>query len=94
MYVYARITTKLPEAWVLPATAVVKQGDQLVCFRLVDGKAVRTPVQTGVSDGTWTEVVKKRKPGAGDEWEPFTGDEAIAGDNQAALSDGAEVKTK
>ncbi len=58
MYVYASIEGTLPEAWTLPASAVVKQGDGLACFRLADGKLARTPVQAGHSDGKRIEVLK------------------------------------
>ena len=30
MYVYAHLTEQLPEAWTVPVTAVVKQGDKVI----------------------------------------------------------------
>jgi multidrug efflux pump subunit AcrA (membrane-fusion protein) len=41
----------------VPATAVVREQDKSFCVAVVGGKAVRKPIQTGLSDGTWTEVV-------------------------------------
>jgi multidrug efflux pump subunit AcrA (membrane-fusion protein) len=41
----------------VPATAVVTEQDKSDCVAAVGGKAVRRPVQVGLSDGTWTEVV-------------------------------------
>jgi multidrug efflux pump subunit AcrA (membrane-fusion protein) len=91
MYVYARIVCPLPEAWVLPASAVVKQDDALVCFRIVDGKAVRTPVQVSRGDGQFIEVVKYQTPGTSAKWETWTGKEEIAG-KAAGLSDGQAIQ--
>jgi RND family efflux transporter MFP subunit len=77
MYVYARITGPLPEAWTLPTSAVVKQGDGMVCFLVQGGKTVRTPVQVGRVDGSLIEVHKWQKPGS-TTWEPWTGQEVVA----------------
>ena len=51
MYVNVRITAPMPETWVLPANAVVKQADQTVVFLHRDGKAIRLAIQPGRSDG-------------------------------------------
>jgi RND family efflux transporter MFP subunit len=91
MYVQARVVVELPEAWVLPAAALVKQGDATVCYRVEAGKAVRTPVQTGRSDGTFTEVFKKQKLGAANAWEDFTGQESVVATVAASLTDGQAV---
>jgi len=93
-YVYARITAPMPEAWVLPANAVVKQADQTVCFLYQDGKAVRTPIQPGRTDGTWTEVVRKQKPGVPGAWEDWTGREEVLSGPAATLTDGQAVSTR
>jgi len=91
MYLYARIAGNLPETWALPASAVVKQGDALVCFRIVDGKAVRTPVQARNGNGQFIEVLKWQKSLSPPVWEDFTGDESIAA-RAAGLSDGQAVQ--
>ena len=95
MYVYARITGHLPEAWTLPASALVKQGDVIVCFRIVDGKAARTPVQIGRSDGKFTEVLKVQTPGEPPAWAPpdWTGEEGVV-QKAVGLSDGQEVRVE
>jgi membrane fusion protein (multidrug efflux system) len=89
MYAYVRVTVPMPEAWVLPAAAVVKAGDATVCYRVVDGRAVRTPIRSGRTDGKFTEVFQRQKPDGG--WEDFTADDAVIADKAAALSDGQEV---
>jgi hypothetical protein len=54
-----------------------------------DGKAVQTPVQTGISDGKWLEVAKKKVKGA---WTEFTGQEEVIVGDLADLTDGQKVK--
>jgi len=90
MYVYARIYSRCPENWTLPAAALVKQGDGMVCFRIEGGKAMHTPVQVGRSDGTFTEALKWQKAGS-TSWEDWTGKEVVAG-RAAGLVDGQVVE--
>src|SRR5262249_886026 len=69
-------------------------GNQTYCYLAVDGKAVRTPVQTGVSDGTWVEVTGKlvRRAGASEgTWEAFDGKEAVIDGDLSEISDGLPV---
>jgi multidrug efflux pump subunit AcrA (membrane-fusion protein) len=91
MYAYVRITVEMPAAWVLPANAVVKQADQTVCFLYRDGKAVRLPVRSGRTDGTWTEVFAKQKAGAPGTWEDWTGTEEVLSGLANTLTDGQPV---
>ena len=91
MYAYARLTADMPEAWVLPANAVVKQADQTVVFLHRDGKAGRLPVQAGRSDGTWTEVFRKQKDGTPGAWEEWTGQEDVLSGPASGLTDGHPV---
>jgi RND family efflux transporter MFP subunit len=92
MYVTAKISAEMPQAWVLPANAVVKQAEQMVVFVYRDGKAVRVPIQSGRTDGTFTEVFKKAGPGG--TWEDWTGGEAVLSGPAATLSDGQAVEVK
>jgi RND family efflux transporter MFP subunit len=87
MYVAARIGVPQPATWTLPAAAVVKQGEQTVCFLVKDGKAVRTVVKAGRTDGKVTEVPKKLGPPEAD----WTGDEVVIAENAAGLADGQSV---
>lgn len=91
MYVYAKIVQRLPEAWTLPAAAVVKHADGPVCFRIVDGKAVRTLVQVGRTDGDRIEVRRWAVASTPTAWSDFTGEEAIAA-KAVGLVDGASVR--
>jgi multidrug efflux pump subunit AcrA (membrane-fusion protein) len=85
LYATARITTELPAAFVMPSAAIARQGESTVCFRAVDGKALRTVVQTGAADGTRTQALRWQQ--ADGTWRPFDGTEAVA-TPAAALVDG------
>jgi HlyD family secretion protein len=87
MYAYAAVTVVLPEAWTLPAAAVVRQGDATFAFTVRDGKAARVPVQTGFSDGTRVELLKWRP---GQTWEEPTKSAAFVL-KATGLSDGQAV---
>jgi RND family efflux transporter MFP subunit len=88
-YLQARVTAELPAALALPASAVMKFGDGLVCYRVVDGKAVRTPVQAVRSDGRFVQVARWQKPGTA-EWVAFTGEEEVIAE-AATVTDGQPV---
>jgi hypothetical protein len=84
-----------PNVRAVPASALTQIGNEICCYLVIDGKAVRTVVHTGVSDGAWTEVTGKRvRSSAVPEgaWEAFDGTEAIVDGDLSALSDGDPVK--
>src|SRR5262249_2753295 len=57
LYATARITLQEQKnALALPAAAVVRQGKEAFCFRLVGGKAARSPIQLGIRVGDEFEV--------------------------------------
>src|SRR4029077_14392064 len=91
MYVTATIIAEHKHVWALPAAAIVTQGEQNFCYRVENGKAVRTPIQVGLRGSELVEVVKKQtKPGNPSEpgrWENFTGEEEIVQQNAESLSD-------
>jgi HlyD family secretion protein len=89
MYAYATVLMKRADVWALPVEAIVVAGNQSYCFLLVAGKAVRTPVQTGMSDGHWIEVPKKQ---VGEHWvAPSENDLVILGD-LSEIDDGEPVQ--
>jgi len=94
MYATATITIEHAHAWTLPLPAVVTTGIQPYCFRVEQGKAVRTPVELGIRDGQRIEVLKKQvQDGAGaSRWEDFTGNESIVSGDPTALQDGEAVR--
>jgi len=67
MYAYGKVIIERPDVLSLPVAALMHSGDQQTfCWTHENGKAVRTEIQTGVSDGEWIEVSNRRfKPPAG-----------------------------
>ena len=95
MYAYGSVFIERPNVRALPVSAVTQIGNQTYCYLVLDGKAVRTQVQTGVSDGTWVEVtgklVQSAKSSEGT-WEPFDGTEAVIAGDLSEISDGTPVR--
>jgi RND family efflux transporter MFP subunit len=89
MYAYAMVLIKRVDVMALPANAITEAGNENYCFLLVDGKAVKTPLQTGVSDGDWTEVVKKK---VDQQWLPMSGDEQVILGTLSEISSGEAVQ--
>ena len=94
LYAYGSVIIERPNVRALPVSAVTQIGNQTCCYLVVDGKAVRTPVQTGVSDGSWVEVTGKLVRSAGSSegaWQAFDGTEAVVEGNLSGFSDGLPV---
>jgi membrane fusion protein, multidrug efflux system len=97
MYAYGSIEIERPKVWAIPASAIVEIGNRLCCYLLDGDVAVRTQLQAGVSDGSWTEVVKRRTyPTSGDPgpWEDFTGKEQVVAGDLSEVSDGTSVRVE
>ena len=62
MYAYAKVIIERPGVRALPVAALTYRGDKAFCWRYENGHAVRTEIQTGVSDGEWIEVTNRRVP--------------------------------
>jgi hypothetical protein len=60
MYTCAKVIVQRPQVRALPAGALAVLGHETFCYLLEGGKAVKTPVQRGMRDGTWVEVLKKK----------------------------------
>jgi RND family efflux transporter MFP subunit len=98
MFVSATIIAEHKKVWALPAKAVVTRGEQIFCYRVENGKAIRTPIQVGLRgnepNNEVVEVVKqgvRSGTGGGVVWEDFTGQEEIITSNPSALTDGQAV---
>jgi HlyD family secretion protein len=82
LYVYATVVVEEhKDVLTIPMTAVLPEKDKALCVVVVDGKAVRKPIVTGLSDGTRTEVVSG-----------LNGGEAVVKANGASLVEGQPVK--
>jgi RND family efflux transporter MFP subunit len=96
MYVDVTITPKRSNVWTLPESAVVVTEEGAYCYRVENGKAMRTPIQIGLSGGELVEILKKQvKPSKGStekSWEDITGQEQIIKSGLAELKDGQSVR--
>jgi multidrug efflux pump subunit AcrA (membrane-fusion protein) len=98
MYAYVKVVIERPGAQALPLKALVHSGEQTFVWLHESGKAVRTEVETGVSDDQWVEVTNRRHPVApeapGDSipWTPIDGEEEVIVGNLAHLAEGGVVQ--
>jgi RND family efflux transporter MFP subunit len=96
MYADITIIAEHKDVWALPAKAVLSEGDQSFCYRVENGRAVRTPLQVGLRGGDLVEVLKKQlpapAPGQEGRWEDITGDEEVVTGDPGALTDGKPVR--
>jgi multidrug efflux pump subunit AcrA (membrane-fusion protein) len=92
MYCNAEIRTELPNALVLPTDAVFTDGEKDYCFVIENGKAMKTPIKTGVRTNKVVQVLSKQarstKSGEPGEWQDFTGKEEVVAANPESLTDG------
>jgi multidrug efflux pump subunit AcrA (membrane-fusion protein) len=89
MYAYAKLVVERANVRALPLAAVTEIGNEFGCYLHAAGKAVWTPVQTGVNDGKWIEVQQKRVGGS---WVRLDGSEEVITGNLSELSNGAAVQ--
>ena len=95
MYAYASVIIERPGVRALPLTALTYSGERTFCWICEDGKAVRTEIQTGVSDGQWIEVTSLQlqpSPDVVDPWAPITGSEQVIVGNLSVLAEGGPVE--
>ena len=98
MYAYVKVIIERPDVQALPLEALVHSGDQTFCWLYESGKAVRTEVETGVSDDKWIEVSNRRPPVPPEApsdsvpWTPIDGKEQVILGDLSALTDGAPVE--
>jgi RND family efflux transporter MFP subunit len=103
MYAYASITVQHSNVLTLPLSAVTTQGEitqgyQTFCWIVKDGKAWRTPIETGARDDRFVEVLQKRanptRSGEAGGWEDFTSEEKVVLEGIAGLKDGQAVSVE
>jgi hypothetical protein len=95
MYAYGSVLIERPDVRALPVSSITQIGNQTCCYLVVDGKAVRTPVQIGVSDGSWVEVTGKLVQSDGSSegaWVAFDGTEAVVNADLSEISNGGPVQ--
>jgi HlyD family secretion protein len=89
MYAVGIIDIERKGVWALPRAAVTQKGNQNICYLYEDGKAVETPVQTGLANDTYIEVLRKQVKG---KWTAFTGQGIVILGELAQLRDGEKVR--
>ncbi len=95
MYAYAKVIIERPNVRVLPLAALTYSGENTYCWQHENGKAVRTEVQTGVTDGKYIEITSLQVPGAtdaADPWAPVDGSEEVILGDLSILADGGAVE--
>jgi hypothetical protein len=95
MYAYAKVTIERDGVRALPVEALTHSGERTYCWTYEDGRAVRSEVRTGVSDGEWIEVTNLQRPtqsGTGESWTPVKGSEKVILGDLSILADGAPVE--
>jgi RND family efflux transporter MFP subunit len=95
MYVDVTVVAERRGVWALPTSAVVTERDQSYCYRVENGKAVRTLLQLGLRGDKLVEVRKKqaKSPGstAAGAWEDLNGEEEVIASGVAGLKEGQAV---
>jgi HlyD family secretion protein len=97
MYSYVNVIIDRPNVQALPLDALEYRGDQTFCRLYESGKAVRTELETGISDGKWIEVTNRRPPADPEEpsdkvsWTPIDGAEQVILGDVSGLADDAPV---
>ena len=95
MYAYGKVIIERPDVRALPKAALTHAGGKSFIWRYENGQAVRTEVQTGVSDGEWIEVTNRQLPPAanGEEpWAPIDGSEQVILGDLSILAEGGPVE--
>jgi multidrug efflux pump subunit AcrA (membrane-fusion protein) len=95
MYAYAKVIIERPGVRTLPVNALTYAGDKTYCWTYENGKAVRTEIQTGVSDGKWIEVTNLAVPPVAKDsepWAPVNGSEQVILGDLSILMDGSPVE--
>jgi multidrug efflux pump subunit AcrA (membrane-fusion protein) len=97
MYAYGKVVVVRPDVRALPKSALTHAGGKSFIWRYVDGRAVRTEVQTGIEDGRWVEVTARhidtKSDDDDDRWAAIDGSEQVlVGSQLSVLTEGAPVR--
>jgi multidrug efflux pump subunit AcrA (membrane-fusion protein) len=97
-YAYVNLMIERPHVRALPESALTHSGETAYYWTHEDGRAARTEVRTGVTDGEWIEVTNRRlRPSgatSGGEfpWVPIDGTEQVIVGDLTLLSEGTRVE--
>ena len=104
MYAYANVVIERKGVRTIPISATTHTGDKTYCWMYEDGKAKRTEIRTGVSDGDHIEILSLGGPipttdmgGSSSKnkmahsWNPIQGSEQIILGDLSILTEGGKV---
>ena len=97
VYAYVNLMIERPKVRALPEAAITYGANTAHYWTRQNGKAVRTEVRTGVSDGEWVEVTNRHVmpleevADAEGPWVPIDGTEEVILGDLSQLTDGATV---
>jgi multidrug efflux pump subunit AcrA (membrane-fusion protein) len=93
---YASGTLKITRRGVLavPPSAIVAQGNQVTCFFVVDRRAVQQAVETGLSNDTWVQLLRKRVESGHEQgqWTAVSPADQVVFRDVSEVTDGASVE--
>jgi RND family efflux transporter MFP subunit len=96
MYVQARIVVQHANVWTVPEAVILTEGYQAICYRVENGKAVRTPLQIGLKGGGIVEILMQQTPAESSategRWTPITPEEQIVLSSPTPLTNGQAVR--
>jgi HlyD family secretion protein len=98
VYAYVNLMIERPGVRALPVSALTYSGEKAYYWTSRNGRAIRTEVRTGVSDGDWIEVTNRHvppsevAPGDDSPWEPIDGTEQVLLGDLSILAEGAPVR--
>ena len=88
MYAYGKVMFERKNTTALPHATITEIGNQVCCYLYKDGKAVKTPIETGVRVAEWIEVLRKKVDG---QWKDIDGKEQVILGDMSELYDGEHV---
>ena len=98
MYALANVVIERPGVRAVPVAATAHTGDKTFCWMYQDGKAKRTEVRTGVTDGEYIELTSLNdSPDLMDSkvdrpWNPVNGSEQVIIGDLSVLTEGGPVE--
>ncbi len=92
-YVHTTVQVTHKDTRTIPSSAVVVDKEQTFCYLVVQGKAVKTPIQTGLRTAKQVEVLQRQEKTDGKtSWQAWDGDEKVISAIPQNLKDGQEVE--
>ena len=94
MYAYGNVVIRHPDVWALWNVDLDYSRGRTFYWTIENNRTVRMEVQTGVSDGEWTEATNHRPLSAeNDPWQPIDGSQqVIAASDLSILVEGETVQ--